>query len=405
MKYKQNKTINLVLTIVLTLSLCLIPLTVSYADEPFEHNATTGLDVRDEFATVSSAFDPNRLANLDISRELYVKLIDSFSQEPIPSASDYPNWYGGSFMNDQGKLVICVTPEYSEGLRLLKVKAEVISIVGSDDILFEPCEYSFRYLTETMDYLNSIMLDTKRLAVSDNLNNFGICDKENRIFVFLENCDESSIKMFSKNVDDLGCIIFAKSKGSLVKQVNVKPGNGIETYAGSESMAYRARHNGVDGIVTAGHVATSTATGYNWVDDSSGTNFAECTKRQESGSVDAAFCKIVNQDYVPSNDIMSGTMLTSTLNPGYGDVIYKRGAFGGLTSGTVLSTNWSGGGLTNLTQASYASVDGDSGGIVFTFSMSNNTGYTVGIHLGLGNGKAVYTKASLANSALGITRY
>ena len=56
-------------------------------------------------------------------------------------------------------------------------------------------------------------------------------------------------------------------------------------------------------------------------------------------------------------------------------------------------------------KASYYSADGDSGGLVFTYNMSTNTGYTVGIHYGLGDGEAVYTKASVDNAALGITRY
>ncbi|HVI42942.1 MAG TPA: hypothetical protein VM577_20235 [Anaerovoracaceae bacterium] len=415
MKYKQNKTVNLVLTLVLLLSLCITPLNTSYAGEPSERNVTTGLTGEEQLAIASSAFDKERLANLDISRELYIKLIDSFSQEPVPVASDYPDWYGGCFMNDQGKLVIYVTPDYSEGVQLLKVEEEVINIVGSDDILFEPCEYSYRYLTETMDYLNSTMLGAKGLAVADNFNSFGVYDKENRVIVFQEadtnksiTADES-IKEFMNNAYDKGCIIFAESEGMPIDQANVNPGDYLQSETIYGSVGYRARRSGVDGIVTAGHVANTTTSGSNSIYNYNGTKIAECTTRQQSGSVDAAFCKITNSSYVPTNTIMSGTLLTSTLNPAVGDVVYKIGDVSDATSGTVQSTNFSasfnGVPFTNLSKATYYSETGDSGGLVFTFNMSTNTGYTVGIVKGIYGGDGVYVKASLANSALGITRY
>ncbi|MDR2957821.1 MAG: hypothetical protein LBU61_06580, partial [Coriobacteriales bacterium] len=70
--------------------------------------------------TVNSSQD--HFVSLEISREQYKTLIASFSQKPIPAAADYPDWYGGSFMNDQGRLVIYVTPEYTETEELSKVK-------------------------------------------------------------------------------------------------------------------------------------------------------------------------------------------------------------------------------------------------------------------------------------------
>lgn len=206
MRYKQSKSINLVLTLVLSLSLCLLPTGLCYADNPFA---------------------PNRLANLDISRELHVKLMESFSQEPIPDASDYSDWYGGSYMNEQGKLVIYITPDYFKDVQLSKVKEEVITIVGSDDILFEPCEYSFRHLTEMMDYLNSIKMSPSKSTIGDSFNS--LC------------------------IDDSGCIIFAKSEGVTVFLGDIDPGEKIQ----SKSMGFTAhwtKFNGIQGIIAAVHV-------------------------------------------------------------------------------------------------------------------------------------------------------
>jgi len=357
-------------------------------------------------------FDPYRLANLDISRELHLKLANSFSKEAAPGASDYPNWYGGSFMDDLGKLTVYVTPNFLESrVAFDSVKTEVFDIVESDNVLFMPCEYSFRYLTETVDFLNSIKLNSTE-AIADNFNSHGIYDKENRLYVFFDEFTEENIEIFKKTINNSGCIIYAESEGVPIDHVNVDPGDRIQSNTGGGSVAYRARRGGLNGIVTAGHVATTTASGNNWIryGSASGTIFAETKARQQSGSVDAAWCEITNTSYVPTNNIMGGTLLTSTLNPSVGDVVYKIGYASNLTSGTVTSTNYNAtvGGIsfTNLSRASYNSLSGDSGGLVCTFNMSTSTGYTVGIHkASTGANDSLYTKASLANSALSMTRY
>lgn len=63
--------------------------------------------------------------------------------------------------------------------------------------------------------------------------------------------------------------------------------------------------------------------------------------------------------------------------------------------------------FTNLTYTSLKAESGDSGGIVYynVTSGSTTTRYTSGIVKGLDANGTYYTKASLINSALGITRY
>ena len=65
--------------------------------------------------------------------------------------------------------------------------------------------------------------------------------------------------------------------------------------------------------------------------------------------------------------------------------MFKAGATTGVTSGTILSTNYSGmidGEIfSNLTTTNYNSAAGDSGGVVF-YVPSDGIRYTVGIHKG-----------------------
>lgn len=82
----------------------------------------------------------------------------------------------------------------------------------------------------------------------------------------------------------------------------------------------------------------------------------------------------------------------------------------GHTSGRVVATDVSadtdtGVFLTNLTEATYDSEGGDSGGIVYSYIGSTNTRLTLGIHLGRYGNNAIYSKANEINDALNISRY
>jgi len=174
---------------------------------------------------------------------------------------------------------------------------------------------------------------------------FGIYDNYNLFKVYMSNANKDNVSCFRNSICSASCIEFYETDSIPEDFINVNPGDHIATISSSNgSLAYRVRRNGVNGIVTAGHVADNIASGFNYVMYSA-VKMAVCTVRQNSGSVDAAFCE------------------------------------------------------------NYYSYHGDSGGLVFTFNMSLNTGYTVGILKGGTIYLGVFTKASVANLALGITRY
>ena len=59
----------------------------------------------------------------------------------------------------------------------------------------------------------------------------------------------------------------------------------------------------------------------------------------------------------------------------------------------------------DVTEATYDSEGGDSGGIVYSYIGSTNTRLTLGIHLGRYGNNAIYSKANEINDALNISRY
>jgi len=144
----------------------------------------------------------------------YIRLMESFSKELEPKASDYPCWYGGSY-TDWGVLTICITPSYFEPERLEAIKEHVAIITLGGNIRYEPCKYSYRRLSEAMDILNGILLSGQTPAMADSV--YGIAlsgGKENRIVTCLKECTNESIiefkNSFLNSVPDSNCIVFTQ---------------------------------------------------------------------------------------------------------------------------------------------------------------------------------------------------
>jgi streptogrisin B len=330
--------------------------------------------------------------------QAYDNLMNSFPMSRETGRKIYPDYYGGSFINDEDKLVVYVT-------NMDNVLA-LGAVLDSDDVVFQICEYSYNELNTIMDELNAYKLENSEDHISKEFNYYGLFDSENRIIVKLDNFSEENISEFRENVYDSDAIIFEPANGSAVMEVNVNPGGTISDGTGNGSVGFRVKIGDVIGFTTAGHVI-----GANELLYYGGTEFAQCTISQRSGNVDVAFCVITDNSYSLTNTLegTSNTLSTTISEPGVGTVINKIGATTNHTSGEITSTNvsinFAGTLITNLTEADYSSDNGDSGGVVYSYISSTNTRYTLGIHTGSGHGKRFYTKANHINAALGSVRY
>lgn len=355
---------------------------------------------KEELKNLEKKFKMPFLENQSNSGELYEKLNMSFGPIEKRKSSDYLDNYGGAYINDDGKLVIYITEEVNTN------KAMFIERIGTKDVLFEPCKFSFRTLTEIIDDLNEFKMKKAHEPICSNFNVFLLDDVKNRIIVELDEHNEEQITAFRNHVLDSPAIEFVKSKGKVVKEVNVNAGARITRGLASASNGYRARLSGQNGIITAGHFAN-----LNQNISFGGTIFARSTRYQESGPVDASFCLITNSNYTPTNTIntTTNTLSTTISEPGAGTVINKQGATTLHTSGRVLSTNVSvtldGIHHTNLTSADYQSGPGDSGCVVYSYIGSTGARLTLGIHCAAQGNTRYYIKANQINSAFGTSRY
>lgn len=260
-----------------------------------------------------------------------------------------------------------------------------------------------------MDKLNHFKKTNPDSPVANNFKKYWLSDSDNIIIIELDDLNETQILKFKNQVIDSPMIEFRQSSGKVEIEASLKPGQAFYSSYGEGSIGYRAKRNGVNGIVTSGHMASIGSKLSTTV--STDTIFGEVVAKKMSGSVDALFAKITDTNYTPSNTLYgaSNALSTTISEPGVGTVINKIGCSTGHTSGKVLSTNASvtidSTTYTNLTSADYSSAKGDSGGIVYSYISNTNARLTLGIHMASDGSTRYYVKANEINSALGTSRY
>lgn len=335
------------------------------------------------------------------------KLNESFGQVRNLSGVNtinYPSYYGGSFITDEGKLIIYIVGDIGSS------KKQISTLIGDSNTEYRPAKYSYATLTGLMRNLGAYMEDNIGASTTKDIVMYSLRDMENKIVVQVLNLSEDK-KLALKNTPfDNPAIELHNTNEPFRNEVNLNPGSRIDEAPGGSagSIAFRARNSsGQVGFVTTGHLFSVGDNAYR-----SGNIVGSVTINQNSGSVDAAFVKLTNtsvDDVTNTIDGTSNLLSTSTSLPGVGTTINLRGFASGSQSGKIISTNadaWVGSvHFTNLTEANYTSTGGDSGGLIYSFISSSGTRPTVGVHKGsLPNGNAVFSKASQVLSALNVTR-
>lgn len=187
---KQFVTITMVMAMIL-----FVPTSCAGGNKKNDNNADL------EFARMSEEVPEETM-------QLYNNLMDSFSDdwedvEPAPDA--YPEYYGGVFISNAGKLVVMMTEESDEN------RADVVARVKSEDFETELCEYSYREMMEVMNRIDQFLSDPEVPGSHPVIQNFGgsIADiLENRVVVHLMDASPDVLAAFVRDVSDSNCIMF-----------------------------------------------------------------------------------------------------------------------------------------------------------------------------------------------------
>ena len=313
---------------------------------------------------------------------------------------NYPDYYGGVFLDKDGKLVVLTKGDCE------LYRQELTTRAASDNFTLKPCDYSLNELLEVIDELNQYMENNRSACEELQFYGFGLRTDLNRISIKLGNCSPESINKFKSSVMDDSRIFF--ENGGIMK-ADIAPGSEItDRYNRSFSTGYFAIRNGTFGLVTAGH-----AISVGDIIKENNVKIGDCMLSQTSGSIDAAFCTI---SAMPTNITeYLGTPLSNKVGgPLVGFPITMEGA-----SSTIMGTGyvrevWASGTfqvkignetktytLFDICTATYSSQGGDSGGVVY--DEDNNV---LGIHTGhFEDQYSSFTKASNINTTFLLEMY
>lgn len=320
------------------------------------------------------------------AHEVGMRLLESFGMTKTRSlsVSDYPDYYGGSYINEDGKLVVFLKGEIEN------TKATLIKLIGDKDVTYIKGNYSYTELNNALTKITLFIESNKDSQTAKNIKYYYLNDFENNVVVELNKANEMGIKEFKTEVMNFPGIVFKQCTKEF-KNHSLSPGSTIGTPNGVASMGYRATRFNAKGFVTAGHAYdTGDPAYYN------NTLIGNCDNSIQSGSVDAAFISVTSFTTVPNNGDLTGEEYYIWA----GDNVTKLGQTISQSEGYITSTNANinaeGISYTDMGEATYLSAPGDSGGPVYLTSSKK----VVGIHKGSAAFTSIFVKVDNIASKL-----
>ncbi len=159
----------------------------------------------------SEASNPTTVQKIDATL-LHDKLMSSFSDDWIERESDpdlYPEYYGGSYVDNNGNFVIAVTGNADRNREALK------EILNTENFRIETVSYSYRQMMKVMDKIDNFL-------VSSNIpDNHPMLEKfagaypdvmDNRVKVLLTEINNDIINSFKRDVTNSPLIVFEQGE-------------------------------------------------------------------------------------------------------------------------------------------------------------------------------------------------
>ena len=318
---------------------------------------------------------------------------------------NYPDYYGGVFLDKDGKLIVLTKGDCE------LYRQELTTRAASNNFTIKPCDYSLNELLEVIDELNQYMENNQPMCEELQLYSFGLKTDINRVYVGLGNCSQESIAKFKATVMNDERIVYEKGyiMDTDVDAYDLAPGRMLHSPIGNLSAGYRAIRGNDFGFVTAGHAISQNQ------DITFGSiNVGTCIVSQTGGTIDAAFCQS-NYSITDMTAYWEAPLLAEVAPPLFGLSVTMEGYVtqkGGTGTITGVHTTQSYGKedeiaytLTDICTANYSSSQGDSGGVVY----NPETSKVYGIHTGhFSDGSTSFSSFCLAsniNILLGLEMY
>ena len=124
---------------------------------------------------------------VQVGAEDYQKLMEHFN-------GAYPDWYGGAYLDQSGRLVVQLVEDKDPGDKSLEL--QVMDWTGSDTVMFSSCKYSLAQLNKLMDRLNALPDSDPKCG--DVMAGWGINEEANRIELTLTEVNNSILVVLAK---------------------------------------------------------------------------------------------------------------------------------------------------------------------------------------------------------------
>lgn len=134
------------------------------------------------------------VANHDRSMTYHMNLMESFEASGYGTYSTRPDYYGGSYIDDNGNFVILIKGNPSD------YRAEIEERIKGKDVILKQTDISFVELNEIMDTINKYMSDKENNKVAQNILSAALDELNSQIRVGLKDLNPQSIEEFKENV-------------------------------------------------------------------------------------------------------------------------------------------------------------------------------------------------------------
>ena len=294
-------------------------------------------------------------------------------------AEDYPDYYGGAYINEDGDLVIHVVGS----LEPCQAKAEKV-IGHQEGYVVKQARYRYQDLMKLKEYLDELEMNEKQKEIFANVTGYGPSDQDNLFLVEMNVLDEAHIAAFKKYLSDSEMVMFRQGSFD-VEETTIRPGRIItrgNTIIAS-TLTIRARRSLANqGFIMSGHGTTATGETIR-LNGIPTIAIGTVRNRQVGGSVDSAYVQRVNNNIVLSNLIEQNrhVLTSATATAAVNTTVHLAGQASGIRSGRVtainVTTHVNGVPLAG-SRANYFSQNGDSGGPIYR--NINGSRRIVGVH-------------------------
>jgi len=338
--------------------------------------------------SISSFFD-ERMERESAALIQYNDLIKGM-QSITKSKDEYPESYGGAYIDDSGDLVVCITESSDRASATEMVK----TLTKNPDIETKVVKYSLNHLYQTQDKISDAMIEVSEQTRTKSLQKHSYYElikdisrvytdeKDNILVVGILYLNDEKIDLFKKAFPNIDCAVFEEGPINSTTASQWRPGRKFYTLTSWASTGYPVYFTDLDGetqrgFIAAGHSFVSSINAYSSPTGSSADLLATRIDYQFSGSVDAALMDMISDEYEISNTthyMLNVLDESEYLLPVVGLTVQKEGARTGVSTGVVESTNASvpytsyNVTLNNLIQTSALNLGGDSGGIMYALS-------------------------------------